>query len=125
MGTFKDKHPEKLGVGLNQFDLIRFKDLQTRTRRDNANVFYKEYGVSLIDLELEDLAYDPYLSMACCRLAYILIPEAIPEDVEGQAEYWKTHWNTYAKNAKGTPDEYLRDWFNHNPYRRMMTLNCA
>lgn len=110
LGTFRDRHPDKAGVSLVQFDDIRFTDLQSRTRRSNLTKFYKEYGVHLRDLELSDLANEPYIAMACCRLAYILVPESVPSTLEGQAQYWKTYWNTYHPNAKGTPESYLEDW---------------
>lgn len=123
MGTFRDRHPDKLGVGLNQFDEIRFTDLQARTRRTNAAKFRKEYGVELRDLVLEDLANDPYLSMACCRLAYILVPEPIPNSLTGQAAYWKKYWNTYAENAAGTARSYINDWLTFIPDNKNLSLS--
>ena len=113
LGTHPDRHPTKLGVSLVQIDQIRFDDTIARTRVDNRNKFKANYGVSLNDLKLEDLAYNPFLAMAFARLIYILIPEKIPSDIEGQAQYWKTYWNTYADNAAGTVEKYIEDWHTH------------
>lgn len=53
-----------------------------------------------------NLAY----AAALCRAHYFRRPEPLPAagDVEGQAAYWKRHYNT--RFGKGTPDQYVRDW---------------
>jgi hypothetical protein len=51
------------------------------------------------------------LYAACmCRLHYYRRPEALPrtDDVHGQAEYWKAHYNT--RLGHGTVDQYKRNW---------------
>ena len=113
--TFRDRHPDKLGVSAVQFDAIRFNDVVSRTRKHNRIKFFDEYGVRLADLKLADLACDLAIAFALCRLAYILIPESIPSSVVNQAGYWKKYWNTYHPNAKGTVDSYLQDWQNFMP----------
>lgn len=113
--TFRDSHPDKWGVGCPQFDSIRFYDVIKRTRKDNRHKFYRAYGVRLADLVLSDIARNPEIAMAMCRLAYILIPALIPKSRAEQAQYWKTHWNTYAINAKGNVECYLKDWRSFMP----------
>ena len=44
---------------------------------------------------------------AVCRLCYYRKAEALPEagDIEGQGQYWKTHYNTPL--GKGTVTKYV------------------
>lgn len=43
-----------------------------------------------------------------CRIHYLRQPGAIPRDLEGQARYWKKHYNTSL--GKGTVNEYMDNW---------------
>ena len=104
-GTFPDSHPEKLGVGLTQFDQIGFDDVQKRTRRKDKDRVLQMLGYDIDRLVLADLAFDPLLALVFTRLKYKLIPEEIPETVEGRAKYWKQHYNSDA--GKGSAEEYL------------------
>ena len=108
--TFDDIHPDKWGVSCVQFDNVRFEDVQRRTRGHNRRKFYEAYHIELRDLMLKDIARNPELAFAMCRLAYILIPEKIPTTVSKQAIYWKKYWNTFHPNAKGSTASYLNDW---------------
>jgi len=50
---------------------------------------------------------------AMCRIKYWMVPgPQIPATIEGQAEYWKAHWNTHM--GAGTTPKYILD------YRRTM-----
>ena len=113
LGTYPDRHPEKLGVGLTQFDQIALDDLQQRVRSRHRRLLKQEFGYSLNDIKLADLAYDATLAMALTRLKYLLVPEAIPTTVLGRAEYWKKYWNTSA--GKGEVVDYLNDITHHMP----------
>jgi len=44
-------------------------------------------------------------STAMARIRYWYVPEALPEDIEGQAAYWKRYYNT--EGGSGTIEEYL------------------
>ena len=115
LATFGDVHPDKWGVSVVQFDQIRFDDVITRTRKKHRELFFKHYKIRLGSLKLHAISRNPEVAFALCRLAYILIPEAVPKNIRGQAEYWKTHWNTHHANAKGTPESYMADWANFMP----------
>lgn len=104
-GTFPDSHPEKLGVGLTQFDQIGFDDVQKRTRRKDKDRVLQMLGYDIDRLVLADLAYNPLLALVFTRLKYKLIPAEIPETLEGRAKYWKQHYNTAL--GKGSVEEYL------------------
>lgn len=59
----------------------------------------------------EDMIHDLRYAIAMCRLHYYRIPEKIPSNIKGQAEYWKEHYNT--AKGKGTVEEYC---FNYSRY---------
>lgn len=52
-------------------------------------------------------------SVAMCRIHYRAIKEALPNegDINGQASYWKRHYNTAA--GKGTVEQYIQHWNEH------------
>lgn len=65
-------------------------------------------GYQITSLSLsENLVMNLAFSVAAARLQYYRVPEAIPKSKEGQAEYWKTYWNT--EKGKGTVKKYLAD----------------
>ncbi|AUS02272.1 hypothetical protein NVP2096O_37 [Vibrio phage 2.096.O._10N.286.48.B5] len=114
LGTYPDRHPEKLGVGITQFDEIGLDDLKARTRSRHYNILLNEFGYDLNLVELSDLAHDATLAFALTRMKYILVPEPIPRTLAERADYWKRHWNSNHPNAKGTPASYISDVIRHN-----------
>lgn len=62
---------------------------------------------------VEALIFDLRYSTIMTRLHYWRVPEKIPEDLEGQAAYWKEHYNT--ELGRGTIDGYLK------AYKRFVT----
>ncbi|MGI0119668.1 hypothetical protein [Zooshikella sp. RANM57] len=106
LGNFPDRTPMGAGVGLCQIDPISFKDIQNRVRSADRDRLKESFNVDLKTLQHRDLAYSPLLSFIFCRLHYKLRPGAIPETLEGRANYWKKHYNTVA--GKGRPEEYVK-----------------
>lgn len=51
------------------------------------------------------------LCLAFARLHYFWKPSSIPESIQGQAQYWKTHYNTPA--GAGTVHKYRAAWARH------------
>lgn len=51
-----------------------------------------------------------WYACAMCRVHYLRAPDALPGqgDYEGQAAYWKEHYNTIM--GSGTEEEYLENW---------------
>lgn len=113
LGEYPDDNPEKLGVGITQFDQIRLDDLKARARGKHRKILKRSFGYDLMNVELADLAYDPLLAFCLTRMVFKLIPDPIPADVPGRARYWKRFWNTYAENAAGTPERYIEDVRHH------------
>lgn len=56
----------------------------------------------------EQLAFNLAFGAAMCRVHYMRKPGAIPATVEGQAAYWKAHYNTPL--GAGTEAEYIENW---------------
>jgi len=54
-----------------------------------------------------DLTFNVRLALQIMRVNYWRIPEAIPDasDIEAQAEYWKTYYNT--RDGKGTVNKFI------------------
>lgn len=50
----------------------------------------------------------PIYAAAICRLHYYRIPKLIPDDLDGQAEYYKQYYNT-SKGA-ATVQGYINNW---------------
>lgn len=107
MGQLPDRHPERLGVGVTQFDQIGLDDLQARVRGKDRARLKEFFGYDLGTIVLADLAYDPVLALCCARLKYKLIADPIPVTIEGRAKYWKKWYNSAA--GKGTVESYLED----------------
>ena len=72
-----------------------------------------ELGSALMELRAPNLSMDENLATnlmygaAVSRLCYYRKSEALPEagDIEGQGQYWKTHYNTPL--GKGTVTKYI------------------
>lgn len=105
-GRYRDP-TAKAGRGLCQIDLIGFKDVQARTRDDNAQAVLEAFNVDVRTVQHCELDHSPMLSMIFCRLFYILIPDLFPRDVVGRAHYWKRFYNT--RLGHGTPQKYVEN----------------
>lgn len=54
----------------------------------------------------EQLIWNLKFATAICRIHYWRKPGAIPSTIEGQGQYWKTHYNTHL--GAGTVEKYVR-----------------
>jgi len=66
------------------------------------------FGIDWMQLTYEDMR-KPLYSMLAARLGLSNIPEPIPSTVDGQARYWKIHYNSEDDNAAGSEDKFLED----------------
>ena len=102
-----------------QIDPIGYDDIvskgkagegQTLERASISNELLQNMGYGE-DFNILDLSYDeirePMVGALLTRMKLGTIPKKIPKDLEGQAKYWKDHWNTHAKNAKGKPEDFI------------------
>lgn len=107
LGAAKDLTIYGAGHGLCQFDHIGFVDVQQRTKRRLKAKVFDAFRVDIDKVMHRELEYAPLLSMIFCRLKYVLVPSAIPADLEGRAHYWKKYYNSSL--GKGKPEEYVRN----------------
>ena len=95
-------------LGLWQVEPSTQNDLYT-----NSLNYRPELGSALMELRAPNLSIDgeprhqPIYGAAVCRLCYYRKPDALPEagDIEGQAAFWKQHYNTPL--GKGTVTKYV------------------
>ena len=68
----------------------------------------KELGIDVTQLKFEEMT-DPLVSTLMARLHLLSKTPAIPKDLSGQADYWKTKWNSESPLAKGTRRQFVRE----------------
>ena len=110
-----------------QIDSVRHQDIIDRAPSDRmeiANSYLQEAlgdsTFSLADVPYSDLVgekygHNPYIGATLTRMGLANIKEAVPGSLEGQADYWKKYWNTFAENAKGKPEHFIERSERWNP----------
>ena len=106
--TYLKQHGDGPALGLWQVEPATHDDLYT-----NFLNYRPELGSKLIELRAAGLSLDENLATnlmygaAVCRLCYYRKPDALPEagDIEGQAAFWKQHYNTIF--GAGTVSKYV------------------
>lgn len=106
-----------------QIDPIGYKDIalkgkagegKTLERASIANKLLRDMGygedfdilgLSYDDKSVDDALRDPLVGALVTRMKLGTIRESIPRDLQGQANYWKKHWNT--KEGKGKPEHLI------------------
>tara|TARA_R110002020_G_scaffold6344_1_gene26713 strand:- start:201 stop:842 length:642 start_codon:yes stop_codon:yes gene_type:complete len=110
--------------GATQIDPVRYRDIIDRAtgsegekRLNMANTFLGEHlnrpDFDIGNLDLTKEGHNPYISAALTRMGLLNIPEGVPSELEGQADYWKKYWNTEA--GKGTPQHFMEQVKHHFP----------
>ena len=57
---------------------------------------------------VDQLKGNLYYAVAMCRIHYYRVSEALPNDLEGMARYWKKYYNT--ELGKGTVEEFIHNY---------------
>jgi hypothetical protein len=70
-----------------------------------AQVLNQRLGLDLNNLTKDDLD-KPVVAMAVARLYVEAVGKPVPADLEGQAQWWKRHYNTYL--GSGTAQQFVR-----------------
>lgn len=95
--------------GVWQMELATARDIYDNYLRYKPDLKAKVENLRNPAQELtESLTTNLMYACAMCRIHYLRKPDAIPFTTEGQAAYWKKHYNT--KLGKGTPEEYMKNW---------------
>lgn len=96
--------------GIWQVDKIGFDD----TKKDHATLLRKhaaikdKFGIDWMEVRYEELTKPLYSALAA-RLLLSNKTAPIPEKLEEQANYYKTHHNSNHENAAGSADKFIKD----------------
>lgn len=118
------QHLKQIGggpaVGLFQMEPATFDDLYYRYlgRADKRGLKYiidmftvREHAGCSMTRPFYQLITNLPFSILMARIRYLMVPAPIPKTTEGQAEYWKTNYNTV--EGAGTIKKYLKAWEKH------------
>ena len=103
------------GRGGKQGPALGFWQMEPATHDDlwkNFLEYRPDLQQKLLQVAIENkdhlLVWNLRYAAAMARLKYLIAPGPIPDTVEGQADYWKRHYNTPA--GAGTVKHYLEAW---------------
>jgi hypothetical protein len=88
-----------------------YREVQRRIAMGKGRVFEaseklkRELGLDIGAITTADLD-KPLVAMAVARLYIEAVGRPVPQDVAGQANWWKRHYNTYL--GAGKPSEFIR-----------------
>lgn len=96
-------------LGLFQMEPATLDDIYYNylNRRLDLKEKFDLFRAPGLDLD-ENLRWNIPFQIAAARIHYYRKKPPIPETIAGQADYWKTHYNTPA--GKGTVKKYLDDY---------------
>lgn len=100
----------KIGAfGVWQMELATARDIYDNFLRYKPDLMNKVESLRGRTQPIEEsLTTNLAYAAAMCRIHYLRKPDAIPLTLDGQAAYWKKHYNT--KLGKGTTAEYIQNW---------------
>lgn len=99
--------------GICQIEPNTAKDIINNYILKRANLFTSYSRLYNKNLTLEqNLCYNLMFSIFMCRVFYLRFVEEIPQDLEGQARYWKKYYNT--SKGKGTIEQYITNYRRFN-----------
>lgn len=94
-------------LGIYQMEGNTYTDIRRYLNRDE-NLELKEIVDSFAGTpEPREMIHNLRFATAMARIRYWYVPEALPENLELQAIYWKEHYNT--SSGAGTPAKYMAD----------------
>ena len=107
-GNHPNTYRDNYHGGIWQVDKIGFADTQNVASHPRLKARFEQIqaatGISWQNTIWEDQRKPIYSGIAA-RLLLFNIPAAIPTDLNGQAQYWKTHYNT--EKGKGTVEDFI------------------
>jgi len=97
-------------LGIFQMEPLTFEDnLNWYLKRDmQLNVDRLSKACNIENFTTESLIYNTKFAICLTRIHYLRKPGAIPQNVEGWAEYWKKHYNTYL--GAGTVEKAIQKY---------------
>ena len=98
------------------FDDIFFRYLGRDDKKElmyMVNMFLvRQHEGAVLTHPVTQLMTNLPLAVLMARIRYLMVPEPIPESVDGQAAYWKKHYNTVL--GAGEEVHYLTKWYEHH-----------
>jgi hypothetical protein len=102
-------------LGIYQMEPATHDDLWANYLRQNRWLLHDtvwdaaraQYGDKQV-IDSKELIGNLFYATAMCRVHYLRIPSKIPDYLAGQAQYWKTHYNT--ELGAGSVQDYLNSW---------------
>jgi hypothetical protein len=105
------------GLGIYQMEPATHDDIWKNFLNHRKAIASKIMDLRSIPVTVANYAGDMvgnlYYATAMCRIHYLRDPEPLPDDLRGQAEYWKRVYNTHL--GKGTVEEYMNNWNRYVP----------
>lgn len=109
LGTYRRQLGGGPALGIFQMEPNTFNDILNNYLKARTPLRDKILEISsLKEFSPEDLVDNDILAICMARVHYLRKPDSIPASLDGQAEYWKKHYNTYL--GKGTVEEYKANY---------------
>jgi hypothetical protein len=108
--TFIHQEGKGQALGFFQCEYNTYRDIVTNSFMYDINMkqrFLAVLGLELVP-EFNTLISNMKLMCLVCRLHYHRFPKDIPEDLPGQAAYYKQYYNTIM--GKATTEEYIENF---------------
>ena len=97
--------------GVFQMEPVTHNDIWTNFLAYRPEIANKVRELSISNGQSpSEMCGNMYYAAAMCRVHYLRVPAPLPDagDLEGQAEYWKEHYNTHL--GAGTVEEYIENY---------------
>ena len=104
-----DDDPYDDAIGLWQVERKTHDDIWDNWLRYRGDLVTRVTQIS-VRQTADEMLWNLYYACAMARIHYRRVKEALPPagDREGQAVYWKTHYNTHL--GAGGVQEYVENW---------------
>lgn len=101
--------PSGIAKGICQMEEATHDDIWDNFLKYKPEIKERLLGLTNQSMDLVDqLKGNLYYAVAMCRIHYYRVSEALPNDLEGMARYWKKYYNT--ELGKGTVEEFIHNY---------------
>lgn len=111
-GTYIKQLGSGPALGIFQMEPNTFNDIIENYLAYKPALLGKIIKASNIkQLNADALRYNLKLAICLTRVHYLRVPHPLPSNLNGYADYWKKHYNTYL--GAGTTEEYIKNYKKH------------
>lgn len=105
-GEWLRQNPNGPALGIFQMEMKTYNDIMKNYLNYRPDLKAKVLALFCEGMTAEEnLICNLMFAAAMCRVHYLRFPAVIPSTIEGQAEHWKTFYNTV--KGKGTPKKFI------------------